>query len=277
MKFGRFDVTAPDFGPFRLDGGSMFGSVPKNLWASRIAPDADNCIPLATRSLLIRADSTVILVDVGCGDKWDEKYRKIYGIRNAPESALGFERKEVTDIILTHLHFDHAGGISRYKEGSKVIELVYPNATVHLQRDNWINAQTPNLKERASYLPEHVQPLKDARLNLLQGDTELFPDIFVRQVNGHTRGQQWIELRAGTEGIAFPTDLIPTSHHVPLAFHMGYDICAETLLREKETFLDKAAEHKMILIFQHDLQVPAARIVKDEKCRYSPSPASISL
>lgn len=270
ITFGRFKVSLVNFGSFRLDGGAMFGSVPKNLWAKRIAADAENCIPLALRSLKIEGEGRTFLVDVGIGEKWNEKQRAIFAIKNTPQGELGFVPESITDVILTHLHFDHAGGISRCKSGSpSELELVYPKATVHVQKANVENAEHPNVKERASYLNENVEILNQGQLNLLNGETEIVPGLWVHTVHGHTWGQQTVELRDGETSLVFPTDLIPTSHHLPVAFHMGYDICAETILKEKEAFLAKCVERRSIVVFQHDPEIAAGRVVRDERGQFT--------
>jgi glyoxylase-like metal-dependent hydrolase (beta-lactamase superfamily II) len=266
MKFGTFEVTTVTFGTFRLDGGAMFGSVPKNLWSKRIAADEENCIPLAARCLLITAADRKILVDVGLGDKWEKKQIDIFQIRNAPLNTLPFAPSDITDIVLTHLHFDHAGGISRWRSPDvKEPELVYPQARIFLQRANWENAQSPSLRERASYLPENVTVLKSANLSLLDGSTEILPGLWVHRVDGHTIGQQWIELRDGKRSIMYPTDLIPTSHHVPLPFTMGYDICAAAVMKEKEDFLRQAIDRNALVVYEHDPLVAASSVALDER------------
>ncbi|MCO6432133.1 MAG: MBL fold metallo-hydrolase [Deltaproteobacteria bacterium] len=262
IQLGRFQIELYNFGDFRLDGGAMFGSVPKNLWSRRIACDEDNCIRLATNSLVIADGERRFLLDVGLGDKWNEKSRKIFDISYTPlskESAAS-----ITDIVLTHLHFDHAGGISHYADSGDLV-LTYPKARVHLQHSNLETAQNPNPKERASYLKENVEILAGADVALLKGSGEIYPGISVHEVHGHTAGQQYIELQDGGESLIFPTDVIPTSHHVPLPFTMGYDICAETILREKQELLEKAVAKRSLVVFQHDTTVKAARIGKDEK------------
>lgn len=267
MKFGRFDISIFNFGNFRLDGGAMFGSVPKNLWSKKIPADEENCIALATNSLIIRDGSRVFLVDAGMGDKWNDKQRQIYAIQNNPLPA-GFDPGSVTDVILTHLHFDHAGGISRFDGTNKPVP-VYPSARIHLQYDNFENAKNPSLKERASYLKDNWGILEFHEVNFAYGSTEIYPDISVHQVNGHTKGQQIVEIKNGGKSIFFVTDLIPTAHHLPVAYQMGYDICAETVIREKEEFLDKAVKNESILVFQHDTDTCAATVARDEKGQFT--------
>ena len=265
MKFGRFDVSLHNLGFFRLDGGAMFGSVPKNLWAKRIQPDDENGIRLATRVMLIRDEKRTFLVDVGMGEKWDEKTRRIFAIQNVPPEEWGFAARDVTDVILTHLHFDHAGGISRFKAGSKDTELTFPRAQLFLQEANLENAKAPNVKERASYLAENIECLDGAMVSLVSGDMRIYPDIWLHQIDGHTQGQQWVEVRDGGQSLMYATDLVPTSHHLPVPFHMGYDINAGMLLQEKEAFLTKALETDSVVVFEHDPEIPAARIGKDAK------------
>lgn len=267
MKIGSLTINEVVFGFFGLDGGCMFGSVPKNLWVRSIGADEENRIPLVCRSLLIKHEERQFLVDVGMGEKWSDKQRQIYGIRNTPQFNWGFEPSQVTDVVLTHLHFDHAGGISyRHSDGS--LKLSYPHAKVHLQCANWDRARNPSLKDRASYLSENVTPLQDADLVLYDGDVEIYPGITAHRVDGHTPGQQWVEISAGDSRLFFATDLIPTSHHVPLAYHMGYDVCADTLLPEKEAFLARAVDENAIVCFQHDRDVQAARIVRNARGQY---------
>lgn len=246
----------------------MFGSVPKNLWSKSIPADDENRIPLVCRSLVIEDGSRTFLLDVGIGDKWSEKQLAIYGIQLNEELRGGYSPASVTDVILTHLHFDHAGGIS-YRTAAGELALRYPQATIHLQASNWQQAQNPTPKDRASYLPENVEPLKNAKLMPCDGVVEIAPDIIVHRVDGHTPGQQWIEIRGGSEPVFFATDLIPTSHHLPLAYHMGYDVCAETLLREKLHFLERATAENAIVVFQHDSLVEAARVGLNERGQFS--------
>jgi glyoxylase-like metal-dependent hydrolase (beta-lactamase superfamily II) len=270
ITFGRFKVSLVNHGYYRLDGGAMFGTVPKTLWSRLIPPDDDNCIRLATRSLVVDAGDRVFVADIGCGEKWTDKFRAIYGIHNLAPAESGFDPGRVTDIVLSHLHFDHGGGISKYGLGSATeVELSFPQARIHLQADNYETARNPNPRERASYLKENVLVLEQADMHLVRGSEEIFPGLWVHQNNGHTRGQQWLEVRNDGASIVFPSDLVPTSRHLPLPYTMGYDMSAETLLEEKESFLDRAVAGNWIVVFVHDPDVPAGRVHMDEKGRFA--------
>jgi len=269
MTFGRFRVSLVNHGFYRLDGGAMFGTVPKNVWSRLTPSDGENCIRLATRSLRIDAPGRTFIADIGSGEKWPDKLRAIYAIQNLPPGETGFDPAAVTDIVLSHLHFDHAGGISRYRPGNPTeVELCFPQARVYLQAENYDTARDPNPRERASYLRENVQILQQAPLVLTHGSEEIYPDIWVHQNNGHTRGQQWLEVKAGHESLVFPADLVPTHHHLPLPYTMGYDMSAETLLREKGSFLSRAVAGRWIVVFCHDPDIPAGRVNIDDKGRY---------
>lgn len=270
MRFGPFTLSAFNHGFFRLDGGAMFGTVPRVIWSKLAPPDDDNRIRLATRSLVIRAGDRVFMVDAGMGDRWTEKLRRIYDIRPLSEEAGGLDAASVTDIILTHLHFDHAAGIFRARPGAEgEVDLRYPQARVYIQAANYETAKKPNARERASYLADDVERLERARLVLTSGSQEIHPGIWVHETNGHTRGHQWVEVRAGGQSLAFPSDMVPTSRHLPLPFLMGYDIAAGTLLEEKEGLLSRAVDERWILVFGHDPDVAAGRIARDEKGHYA--------
>lgn len=258
ITFGPFSLSLFNFGMLRLDGGAMFGSAPKTMWSKKIEYDDLNRIPLATRSLIIDVDDRRFLVDTGCGHKWNEKLKGIYAIETVPEESFP---QGVTDVILTHLHFDHGGGITTKDEDC--LRLTYPGARIHIQESNARNAAKPNKKEKASYLPENIAALEMTECNLIQGNTEIFPGIRVHRVDGHTVGQQWIEVQYGSDVVVYPTDLIPTSHHLHPAFHMGYDMCGATVLEEKQHFLEYAAETGALIVFQHDPVVPMLRVVRE--------------
>jgi glyoxylase-like metal-dependent hydrolase (beta-lactamase superfamily II) len=266
LQLGSWQIRTVEFGTFRLDGGAMFGSVPKNIWGGIIAVDAENCIPLAARGLLIKTDDRTFLVDVGMGEKWNEKQRAIFAIQNTPVAELGLDLSLVTDVVLTHLHFDHAGGVSHY-DGEQLV-LTYPSALHYVQSTNYHIATQPNVREKASYLAENVAPLAQAKLSLLEGDAELVPGISVHCINGHTEGQQWIKVAKDNKIVAFPSDLIPTSRHLPVPYVMGYDLDARTSLQEKATFLEQAHKEGWIVVFQHDPDLKACTVAIDKRGHY---------
>jgi len=270
MRFGSFDVAVVNHGHFRLDGGAMFGTVPKTIWSKLAPPDDDNRIRLAARSLIIRGEGHVIIVDAGPGDRWPEKLRRIYDIQAAPEDLPGIDPGTVTEVILTHLHFDHARGIFRARPGTGgEVDLRFPGARVLVQAANYAAAKKPNARERGSYLAEDVGLLERTRLVLTAGSREVAPGVWVHETNGHTRGHQWVEVKGDGRTIAFPSDIAPTSHHLPLPYLMGYDISAETLLVEKEALLGRAVEEDWIIVFAHDPEIAAGRIGRDDKGHYA--------
>lgn len=267
MKIAGYEISFVNFGAFRLDGGAMFGSVPKNLWGKLIPVDSENCIPMATRSLLLKGNNRVILVDCGNGTKWNEKQKAIFDIQDKGIAAAGVNPEEITDLIFTHLHFDHCGGIS-YLDSNGVLKPTFPNAQIWIQQANLENAEKPNLRERASYLPENVSFVRKSKHVLLDQNCEIMPGISVHRVDGHTKGLQRIEISDDKTTLLYPSDLIPTTRHVPLPYHMGYDICVDTLLREKEEFLEYAIAKEAILVSEHDFDTATFKVNKNEKGGY---------
>jgi glyoxylase-like metal-dependent hydrolase (beta-lactamase superfamily II) len=263
LHVGCYRVRTINAGTFRLDGGAMFGSVPKTLWQKKAPADDRNRIRLVTRLLWIEEEDRKILVDLGNGDKFDRKMTDLLAIEPRPPEQWEVAAEELTDIVITHLHFDHAGGISRRAENGE-LTLTFPSATVHLQEENWHNARQPWERERASYLKENVDVLEEGDLHLVNGPGEIFPGIAVEVVHGHTRGMQWLLIRGrmdGTAGaIAYPADLIPTASHLHLPWIMGYDRCPETTFEEKEDFLRRAVEEQWVVVFEHDPQIAAATL-----------------
>lgn len=263
MLLGPYRISLHDHGTFRLDGGAMFGAVPKALWERWIAPDEKNRIPMATRSLIVDHEESGrrLLVDVGCGDKYTEKTREIFALSEGPYRPV----EGVTDVLLTHLHFDHAGGVSS-RDGEALVPN-YPGAVHYVSRANLENARRPNVRERASYLAENVDALDQVETRLLEDGQEVWPGIVATQAHGHTSGLQWVLLEGEFGGLAFPSDLIPTAHHLPAHYTMGYDLCAETAMREKADFLARAAARDWMLVFQHDPAVAMGRVELDASGR----------
>ncbi len=278
MKLDRFEVFAPNTGMFRLDGGAMFGTVPKPLWEKAIPPDEQNRIPMALRIMVIKDSVTkrVLLVDTGIGKKWSEKLSKIYAIdhsKDTLESALsscGVTVDSVTDVVLTHLHFDHTGGSTIVDPSGKIVP-AFKNATYYIQKDNFDWATRPNSREAASYLAENFMPLKEAgKLQIVDG-IEAFekavewPGLSVRLSYGHTIGLQCPLFKADGATFFYPSDLIPTSSHVPLPWVMGYDIHVLKILDEKDEILKEAERDSWIFVYEHDPVLPATKVKKGSK------------
>lgn len=270
MVIGNFDFTVYNHGFFRVDGGAMFGAVPKAVWSRRISADADNCIRLAARSLMVRDGDRLFMVDAGNGDYWPDKILRIYAMEPPPPGSPRLDPEAVTDIIISHLHFDHAGGIAVRGPGDgSGLELRYPKARIHVQAENLANALDPNSRERAGYRKEYLGLLEKTACVKARGSQEIHPGIWVHPTDGHTRGHQWVEVKAGRETVAFPADIIPTSHHIPIAYTMGFDIHAEQAMVDKEVFLRQAVDGNWIVVFGHDPDIAAARLKIDDDGRYA--------
>jgi glyoxylase-like metal-dependent hydrolase (beta-lactamase superfamily II) len=266
LELGRYRLASVLEGTFALDGGAMFGIVPKPLWEKQIPADDRNRIRLAARCLLVVDTQSPrrILVDDGMGQKWDAKRMDIYAIdnRGGIEQALashGFGREDITDVVLTHLHFDHAGGTTR--QGSRGLELTFPNATYHLQRRNWQWAHAPTEKDAGSYRAENFELLHHTnRLHLLEGEGELFPDFELIVSEGHTAGEQLPRIHGGGTHLTFCGDVIPTRAHIHVSWVMSYDLFPLTTIEEKKMILAQALEEDGILFFEHDPNVAACRL-----------------
>ena len=269
-KIADYDVIPVKTGRFALDGGAMFGVVPKNLWAEAIPADENNCIPLALRSLLLRSKNRTILIDTGIGQKFDEKLSRIYKIESERYSltrslmALQIKNEEITDVILTHLHFDHAGGSTYFESGA--LKITFPNAIHHIQREQWEWAMQPSDKDQASFIKNDFLLLeKNLVLNKLSGPGELYPGIELLVMHGHTPGMQLVKISDNAQTLLFCSDLIPTSAHISLPWVMAYDNNPLITINEKKTVLSRAVEEGWILFFEHDPFLAGATARKSEK------------
>lgn len=265
LKIGNYSLHSIPTGEFRLDGGAMFGTVPKVLWEQTNPADDKNRILMECRALLLKSKDKNILIDTGngkdfrakYGEKAGAKFEEIYGVgTNGPslESSLkthGLTPDDITDVILTHLHFDHAGGSTCERDHK--IQATFKNATYYVQEKNLEIAQNPNRRERASYLPQSFEALIESKqLKTLSGEQELFPGVSLHLSHGHTQAQQNVLISDGTANLFYCADLIPTSTHTKLAWVMGYDLDPLLLIDEKEVILKKAAENNWYLFFEHD-------------------------
>ena len=259
-----------DTGHFKLDGGAMFGVVPKALWNRHQPADEKNRCTWAMRCLLIEAHGRVILIDTGMGNKQGDKLRSHFephgeGDLLASIARAGYTREEITDVVLTHLHFDHCGGAVQ-KRPNGHLELTFPNAIHWSEENHWKWATDPNPRERASFLKENILPIKESgMLKFVNDDTEIIPELWFAIADGHTHGMLIPHLEIGEETLVFMADLLPSPTHIPLAWVMGYDIDPLQTIREKEAFLAEAAENNFILFYEHDPVIECSRVVQTEK------------
>src|SRR5436190_6856530 len=267
LKLGEWTADTVDAGYLWLDGGSMFGSVPKPLWNRTNPADERNRIRLAMRCWLLRGHGRTVLVDDGLGDKFTDKLRDIYRVETEPSlehslAALGLAPSDITDVVLTHLHFDHAGGST--KRGARGLEPTFPNARWYVQRRNWENAHAPNPRERASYMPENYDALMEAGvLTLWDGPQQPWPGFETLAVNGHTRGQQLVRVSGGGQAAYYVCDLIPTAAHVRIPFVMGYDVAAIETMEEKRALLTRAVAENAWIMLEHDPETAMGRVAVD--------------
>ena len=248
----------------------MFGVVPKALWNRHQPADENNRCTWAMRCLLIEAHGRVILIDTGMGNKQDDKFRSHFephgeGDLLASIARAGYTREEITDVVLTHLHFDHCGGAVQ-KRPNGDLELTFPNAIHWSEENHWKWATDPNPRERASFLKENILPIQESgMLRFVNDDTEIIPELWFAIADGHTHGMLIPHLEIGEETLVFMADLLPSPTHIPLAWVMGYDIDPLQTIREKEAFLAEAAENNFILFYEHDPVIECSRVVETEK------------
>jgi len=257
-------------GNLKLDGGAMFGVVPKSIWNEVYPADENNLCNWAMRCLLIVDGNRKILIDNGIGNKQDEKFLKHYHLNGEDTldqslSALGYTRDDISDMFLTHLHFDHCGGCI-IKSGEDKFEPSFKNANYWISRAQWEWAINPNRREKASFLKENILPIRDSgKLKLVEMEGNLFPGINIRFYNGHTDGQMIPFIKYKGRTIVFMADLLPSAAHVPLPYVMAFDTRPLITLSEKEQFFNEAIQNEYILFFEHDLYNECCTIHQTEK------------
>lgn len=270
MKIGEYKLTVINSGYFKLDGGAMFGIIPRPLWEKANPPDSLNRIKMITRNLLLQGNGRKILIDTGMGNKWDDKSISIYEIDQETISLqselkkIGLRPEDITDVLLTHLHFDHTGGSTKIEDGKLVP--TFPQAKYYVQKQNLDWAMNPTEKDRGSYIKDNFMPLVESGvLKLTDGDSKFDNNIEFRVVNGHTIGQQLIKISDTKSTLLYCGDMFPTASHIPLPYIMGYDLQPLVTLSEKKNLLQQAVDEKWILFFEHDPETVMATVMQTEK------------
>ncbi|MGH9684505.1 MAG: MBL fold metallo-hydrolase [Candidatus Acidiferrales bacterium] len=263
MKLGDLEFHILNAGYVWLDGGAMFGVIPKPMWEKKSAPDARNRIRLAMNCLLIRAGGKTILVETGAGDKWSPKLRDIYAMEGPNLDRQlrehGVQNHEIDIVINTHLHFDHCGGNTRM-EGDKIVPS-YPHARYVVQRGEYGHAMKPTERDRASYFEDNYAPIHEAgKFSLLEGDRAIAPGVELIRVPGHTANMQCVKLHGGGKAAFFFADLIPTTAHLAPAWIMGFDLYPVTTLENKKKWVAEVAREGWLALFGHDPRVAAAHL-----------------
>lgn len=273
MKLGAFEIYPVTDGRFRLDGGTMFGVVPKVLWEKCCAADELNRIQLNLTCLLIRANGKNILVDTGLGSKEDDKFQRMFAVERTPtllESLghLDLGREDIHMVINTHLHFDHAGG-NTMKQADGTIVPTFPKAQYFIQQGEFEDAAHANERTKASYRRDNFMPIAGGKQwDFLQGDTELLPGVRAILTAGHTRCHQGVKIESEGQTAFYLGDLIPTVSHLPLPYIMGYDLLPMQTLDTKRWVLDQAFEENWLLLFEHDPLIQAGHVRKDQDGKY---------
>ena len=261
-----------DTGFFKLDGGAMFGVVPKSLWQKLNPADENNLCNWAMRCLLVEDGNRLMLIDNGIGDKQDAKFLSYYYLNGDAtlEKSLkkaGFSKADITDVFLTHLHFDHCGGSVQYNSDKTKLELAFPNATYWSNEDHWQWATEPNPREKASFLKENILPIKESgNLKFVNpGEHFDFPGIEVLYFDGHTDKMMCPVIPYKGRKVVFMADLLPSAGHVPLPYVMAYDTRPLLTMTEKEKFLNTAATEDYVLYLEHDPSVECISVQQTEK------------
>jgi len=283
IRLGDLDLTLVSDGAFRLDGGAMFGVVPRTMWEKAKAPDERNRIRMGTNCALVARGGDLVLIDSGIGDKHDARFADLFGMEagaeRLPESIrrAGYELGDVTHVLLSHLHFDHCGWNTRLADGRAVP--TFPRARYWISRGEVEHARHPSERDRASYQPVNWEPLFAAGVvELFDGEAAPIPGVRAVRAPGHNRDMAIVLLNhedagdGGGERAVFWADLVPTTAHVALPWIMGYDLYPLTTLEEKKRWLPRAVEGGWLGIFEHDAEAPLARVVEDRPGRYRAVP-----
>lgn len=267
MQFGDYRVEIVPDTEFRLDGGAMFGVVPRSLWSKVCPPDDQNRIRMNMNCLFIETGSERVLIETGIGEKWPAKHTAMYGIdRKRPlaeslQAHTGVSSKDITIVVNTHLHFDHAGGNTLFSEAGNAVP-AFPNARYFVSRGEFEHAERPTARDRASYLPENWRPVQEnGQLELQEANYEVVPGLKMETYPGHNRTMQCWRLRQGKQTMFGFADLVPMRAHIPFPWIMGYDLFPVETLEAKQRLLPQAAHEGWMCLFYHDPDIPLGRIV----------------
>lgn len=266
---GDFELTILSDGNYHIDGGTMFGIIPKVMWEKRIAADERNTIPMGTNSLLVRTGKQNVLIETGIGDKLNEKSQAIY--RNQALLMKSFDQAgispdEIDIVINTHLHFDHCGWNTHYKDGKPVA--TFPRATYYVQEGELQHAHEQHERDRVSYMTDNYDPLvSSGQMKLLRGDAEIVPGISVKVYPGHTRDMQAVIVRTGGKVAAYPSDLVCDTKHLDPTWTLGFDLYPLESIANKHRFYDVAIPQQWLVVFTHDHELPWAYLDRGEKGR----------
>jgi glyoxylase-like metal-dependent hydrolase (beta-lactamase superfamily II) len=269
MQFGDYRVEVVPDAEFRLDGGAMFGVVPRSLWQRVAPPDEQNRVRLSANCLYVETAGERILIETGMGDKWSPRHAEMYGINRTRtlgetlHARTGRTAADVTIVVNTHLHFDHAGGNTTLDAYGRAVP-AFPNARYFVSRREYEHAESPHERDRASYLVENWQPLVESgQLELKPDEYEVAPGLTLETIAGHSRTMQCVKLERGGRTLYCFADLVPTRAHVPLAWIMGYDLYPVETLEAKRRLLPRAAREGWLCLFYHDAEAPLARVVEE--------------
>lgn len=270
MNIGGYQLYSIETSRFSLDGGAMFGIIPKTMWEKEAPADDQNRITMVTRSLLLVGNGRNIIVDTGNGDKWQDKFKAIYNIDTesvnlkASLAKYNFTTDDITDVFCTHMHFDHIGGNTKLVNGK--LEPVFPNATYWMQKENWDLANSPSEKDQGSFMEADWSVLaENSMIHLVDGKESFLPGINIELSYGHTTGMMLPKIQNSSNTIVYMADLIPMAAHIPLPWVMAYDINPVLTVQEKQKFLPKAVEENWILFFEHDPVHQACTVHLDGK------------
>ena len=270
MKIGKYDLYSVETSEFGLDGGAMFGIIPKPVWEKKVSPDELNRVNMVTRSLLLVSDEKKILIDTGNGTKWEEKYKQIYDINTDQfniEKSLGkygFSSEQITDVICTHMHFDHIGGNTKIKSGEVVP--TFPNAKYWISEENWKLANHPSQKDAGSFIEHDWKVLEENQMiEIIDGREPFIEGIETFVTHGHTPGLLHPIVSDGSNKLFYGADIFPMVAHIPIPWVMAYDVQPVVTMEEKQKLLQKMEREDWILFFEHDPHIQACTVHKDGK------------